>query len=158
MSSSVGHAVSQTANLRGFTSSFQDVNESLNFLAQVYESLFPLVCVCASTVDQSNPPLSVSRQRPDGSSKPEKEADVINFCVHRSVHYAACVICRYPSFVCVRVCSWRSVQAYQDKSITLPQSSQGGALAWLVCTRQLFVCKLSLKLFKVDKSTRPRGR
>lgn len=42
------------------------------------------------------------------------------------------------------------------KSVYLPPSPRVGVVA-STCSRQLFVCKPSLKRFKVDRGSRPRG-
>ena len=60
----------------------------------------------------------------------------------------------------VRVCCVHGDPCERIKTTPLPwlQSPRGGLWRRLVFDRPPFVCELSLKLFKVDKSTAPWGR
>lgn len=134
----------------------QDVTESLEILAQVDDHPFTSVSLCghSRSVKPSHPSPSVSRLQSDGSSRAEKQPDVIYFFA-LLVYYAARVVRQYPSMCqCVRVLTdtCTSVSSLSP----LPLTPSGGAVV-LPCGRRLFVCKPSLKRFKVDKSSRPPG-
>lgn len=80
------------------------------------------------------------------------------FIIVCCVYYAAGCIYRCRVCVCVResvcCCPYRHTQTYPLGCTTQsPQVLGCGA----VCYRQLFVCKPSLKLFRVDKRTRPEN-
>lgn len=97
-----------------------------------------------ATVDQLKPVLASSQTVAANLKK--KKPDVIYFRACCSVHDAARLVCQY-----------ERVRGDLDKGFQtspLPRCShlRGSGVG---CAQ--FVCKLSLKLFKVDKSTRPEG-